>query len=131
MASSLDCCCQLSLMLCAVSCDSSRKDLATLGDISLKLLDILVADCVILVATEYANLSSSAESAFSSVSAFIISLKSHFISPFKSSFAHHVNGSSSLMPSGIFINPSAEVSGSDVRGALPDEAGALFPPAGA
>ena len=70
MACTLDGCCQLSLMLCAVACDTSRKDLAALGDVALKLVDILVADLVVLAA-EYADLLSSAETALSSVAAFI------------------------------------------------------------
>ena len=69
------------LMLCAVACDAARKDLAALGDVSLKLVDILVADLAVLAA-EHADFLSSAESAgFSSESAFAafcISLISHF-----------------------------------------------------
>ena len=71
------------LMLCTVACNPSRKDLAALRDISLKLVNILVADFTVLAA-EYADFLSSAESALlSSVSAFTafaISLVSHNIS---------------------------------------------------
>ena len=81
MSCSLDRNRQRALMLCAVAGDAARKDLAALGDISLKLVDILVADLAVL-ATEYADFLSSAESAgFSSESAFAafcISLISHF-----------------------------------------------------
>ena len=44
MACSLDCERKRALMLCAVSCDPSRKDLAAFRDVSLQLVDILVAD---------------------------------------------------------------------------------------
>ena len=71
------------LMLCTVACNPSRKDLAALRDISLKLVYVLVADLAVLAA-EYADFLSSAESAlFSSKSAFTafaISLVSHSIS---------------------------------------------------
>jgi len=83
VACTLDCKCDRTLMLCAVTCDSSRKDLAALRDVSLQLIDILVADFTVLAA-EYADFLSSAESALlSSVSAFTafaISLVSHNIS---------------------------------------------------
>ena len=104
--------CKRALMLRAVSCDPSRKDLAALRDISLQLVDILVADLAFFAA-EYADFLSSAESArFSSVSAFSVSLIRHLSSPFylSPSDGKHVifqlNGSSSSIPSGIFINPS-------------------------
>ena len=48
--------CKRALMLRAVSCDPSRKDLAALRDISLQLVDILVADLAFFAA-EYAGLS--------------------------------------------------------------------------
>ena len=68
---------QLSLMLGAVPRDSSGKDLAALGDISLQLIDILVVDLIVLAA-EHADFLSSVESAFSSETAFTIcSLKCH------------------------------------------------------
>ena len=74
--------CKRALMLCAVSCDPSRKDLAAFRDVSLQLVDILVADLAFFAA-EYADFLSSAESArFSSVSAFSVSLISHLSSPF-------------------------------------------------
>ncbi len=49
---------QRSLVLRAVSCDSSRKDLAALGDESLELIGILVINDIILSA-EHTNLFSS------------------------------------------------------------------------
>lgn len=71
------------LMLCAVAGDAARKDLAALGDVSLKLVDILVADLAVLAA-EHADFLSSAESALlsskSAFTAFAISLVSHSIS---------------------------------------------------
>ena len=74
---------QLSLMLRAVACNSPRKDLAALRDISLKLVYVLVADLTVLAA-EYADFLSSAESALlsskSAFTAFAISLVSHSIS---------------------------------------------------
>ena len=83
MTCTLDGQCNGTLMLRAVACDSSRKDLAALGDVSLQLVDILVADLTV-VAAEYADFLSSAESAlFSSESAFTaftVSLVSHSIS---------------------------------------------------
>ena len=57
---SLDCYCKSSLMLCTVSCDSSRKDFSSLGNILLKLCYVLVIDLVILFTTEYADFFSSA-----------------------------------------------------------------------
>ena len=71
------------LMLCAVACDPSRKDLAALRDVSLKLVYVLIADLTVLAA-EYADFLSSAESALlsskSAFTAFAISLVSHSIS---------------------------------------------------
>ena len=71
------------LMLCAVACDPSRKNLAALRDVSLKLVYVLVADLTVLAA-EYADFLSSAESALlsskSAFTAFAISLVSHSIS---------------------------------------------------
>ena len=61
----------------------SRKDLAALRDVSLKLVYVLVADLTVLAA-EYADFLSSAESALlsskSAFTAFAISLVSHSIS---------------------------------------------------
>ena len=71
MASTLDRCCQLALMFCTVSGDSSRKDFSSLGDISLQLIDVLIADLIILAA-ENADFLSSVETAFSSKSAFTV-----------------------------------------------------------
>ena len=69
--------CKRALMLRAVSCDPSRKDLAALRDISLQLVDILVADLIILAA-EHTDFLSSVESAFSSETALTVcSLLSH------------------------------------------------------
>ena len=51
-----------SLVLCAVAGDSSRKNLASLRDVSLELSGILVIDRLCLRAAEYADLSSSADS---------------------------------------------------------------------
>ena len=77
MAGALDCRSQLSLMLGAVAGDSSGKDLAALGDISLKLVHVLVIDLIVLAA-ENADFLPSVESAFSSESAFTVcSLKCH------------------------------------------------------
>ena len=83
VTSTLDGQCNGTLMLSAVAGDSSRKDLAALRDISLKLVNILVADFTVLAA-EYADFLSSAESALlsskSAFTAFAISLVSHSIS---------------------------------------------------
>ena len=62
---------QLSLVLGAVARDPSRKDLAALGDISAKLVHVLVADLVVLAA-EDADFLSSVETALSSESAFTV-----------------------------------------------------------
>ena len=69
MTGTLDSCGDFTLMLCAVSCDSSRKDLASLRDESLQLVDILVADDIVFAA-EYTDFLSSVETAFSSETAF-------------------------------------------------------------
>ena len=55
MAGSLDRDSECSLMLCAVSGDAARKDLASLRDILLQLCYILVIDLVILFPAEYAD----------------------------------------------------------------------------
>jgi hypothetical protein len=60
---------QLSLMLRAIPCNSPRKDLAALRDISLQLIDILVADLTFFSA-ENAYFLPSVETAFSSETAF-------------------------------------------------------------
>ena len=52
-------------MLSAVAGDATRKDLASLGYVSLKLISVLVINRVILT-TEYTNLFSSTDSALSS-----------------------------------------------------------------
>ncbi len=62
MTGSLDRNRQRSLVLCAVSCDSSRKDLPALGDKSLELVGILVVNDIILSA-EHTNLFSSVHGA--------------------------------------------------------------------
>ena len=83
MAGTLNSDCDCTLMLCAVACNSSRKNLAALRDISLKLVYVLVADLTVFAA-EYADFLSSAESALlsseSAFTAFAISLVSHSIS---------------------------------------------------
>ena len=83
MTSTLNSQCDGTLMLCAVACNSSRKNLAALRDISLKLVYVLVADLTVFAA-EYADFLSSAESALlsseSAFTAFAISLVSHSIS---------------------------------------------------
>lgn len=71
MAGTLDSRCQLTLMLCAVSGNSSRKNFASLGDISLQLVDVLIADLIVLAA-EYAYFLSSVETAFSSETTFTV-----------------------------------------------------------
>ena len=77
MAGTLDRGRQLALMLCAVARNSSRKDLSSLGDVSLQLVDILVADLIIFAA-EHTDFLSSVESAFSSETALTVcSLISH------------------------------------------------------
>ena len=77
MTGALDCCCQLSLVLGAIACDSSGKNLAALGDVSLELVHILVID-LIISAAEDADFLSSVEAALSSESAFTICfLKCH------------------------------------------------------
>ena len=65
MSSSLDCYRQSSLMLSAVSGDSSWKDLTSLRDVLSQLCYILVIDLVILFATEYTYFFSSASAASS------------------------------------------------------------------
>ena len=60
MACSLDCYRESSLVLRAVACDSSGKDLASLRNILAKLVDILVIDLAHLFAAEYADFLSSA-----------------------------------------------------------------------
>ena len=52
-------------MLCTVACDSSRKDLTSLRDVSLELVYILVIDLIVLFTTENANFFSSAHAASS------------------------------------------------------------------
>ena len=56
MTSALDGNCQSSLMLSACSADSSGKDLTTLRDVLLKLVNILVIDNGTCFHTEAANL---------------------------------------------------------------------------
>ena len=62
---SLDRYSERSLMLCTVACDSSRKDLTSLRDVSLELVYILLIDLVVLFTTENANFFSSAHAASS------------------------------------------------------------------
>ena len=84
MSCSLDRYCKSSLVFCTVSCDPSRKDLASLRNIFLQLCNVLVIDLVILFTTEYSHFFSSArrasslESALWSASLFV----SHDGSPF-------------------------------------------------
>ena len=79
MTSSLDCYSQSALMLSAVAGDTTRKDLTSLGNVSLQLIGILVIDYIILTA-EYANFLSSADAAFLSHRSIgsICLVKSHF-----------------------------------------------------
>ena len=56
----LDCCVELSLVLCASTGNSSGKDLAALADELAELCGILVVDEINLVCTENANFLSSA-----------------------------------------------------------------------
>ena len=71
MSCSLDSGRDRSLMFCTCSGDSSRKDFSSLGDISLQLIDVLIADLIILAA-ENADFLSSVESAFSSETTFTV-----------------------------------------------------------
>ena len=70
MAGSFYCYSKGSLMLCTVSCDSSRKDLSSFRYISAKLRSILVIDLAVFLAAEYADFLSSVEVAFSLKAAF-------------------------------------------------------------
>ena len=85
VTSTLDSQCNGTLMLSAVAGDSSRKDLAALRDISLKLVYVLVADLAVLAA-EYADFLSPAEAVVSSsesaFAAFAVSLIRHNRAPF-------------------------------------------------
>ena len=56
VTSSLDCFCELSLMLCASTCDSSGKNLGSFGEIFVKLYRVLVIDEFYLVSAEVTNL---------------------------------------------------------------------------
>ena len=60
MARPLDSHSQRSLVLCAVAGDTAGKNLASLGNVSLQLIGILVIDYIILAA-EYAHFLSSAD----------------------------------------------------------------------
>ena len=82
MTCSLDCRCKSSLMSCTGSGDSSGKNLASLGDISLESVNILVGNCLVLLSTEDANLLSSADHASpcGSLSSFLISLYRFIVS---------------------------------------------------
>ena len=71
MAGTLDGGRQLTLMLCAVARDSSRKDFSSFGDISFQLVNVLVADRIVLAA-ENTDFLSSVESAFSSETALTV-----------------------------------------------------------
>lgn len=103
---------QGALMFCAVSRNPSRKDLASLGDISLELVSIFVADSVIGFSAENADFLSSVESARPSLEPTVVSsgrlIVSHGLTPFQ---YDQLNGSSSSIPSGIFMKPSPDVSG--------------------
>ena len=65
VTSSLDRYGQSSLMLSAVAGDATRKDLTSLGYVSLQLISVLVINHVVLT-TKYTNLFSSADPALSS-----------------------------------------------------------------
>ena len=62
-AGSLNCCRDLSLVLCASTCDSSREDLASLCHEVLQSVYIFVVDDDRLVGTELADLASSVHAA--------------------------------------------------------------------
>ena len=68
VSSTLDCYSQSSLMLCTVSGDTARKDLTSLGYVSLQLVNILVIDTCVLFAAEYTYFLSSTNAAGSSLS---------------------------------------------------------------
>lgn len=51
---SLDCCCQRSLMFCAVACDSSGKDFTSFGNVSSQFAYIFVIDCCHFICTALA-----------------------------------------------------------------------------
>ena len=87
--------------------NSAGQDLAALRDVLAELRRILVVDLVIFAA-ENTDLLFSVEAA-SLLERSIFSVKSHFQSPpVKTAQSDYVKGSSSSMPSGMFINPSIE-----------------------
>ena len=132
VACSLDRTGECSLVSSASACDSSGKNLAALGDILAKLCDVLVINGIVLAA-EHANFSLSMEAASLSERCIrtilsvksplsmeaaslsercirtILSVKSHFYPPVYSLWVRidQLKGSSSSMPSGMFINPSS------------------------
>ena len=105
MAGSLDRDGQSSLVLGAIAGDTSGQDLAALGDVLSQLAGILIVDTIVDVAAEHADFLSSAESAFLSEAA-LTSGSAFIISHGLCSFLDQANGSSSSMPSGIFMKPS-------------------------
>ena len=110
VACSLDRTGECSLVSSASACDSSGKNLAALGDILAKLCDVLVINGIVFAA-EDANFSLSMEAASLSERCIrtILSVKSHFYPPVYSLWVRidQLKGSSSSMPSGMFINPSS------------------------
>ncbi len=98
---------QCSLMCRASAGNSAGQDLAALRDVLAELRRILVVDLVIFAA-ENTDLLFSVEAA-SLLERGIFSVKSHFQSPpVKTAQSDYVKGSSSSMPSGMFMNPSIE-----------------------
>ena len=79
MTGPLDGHCQCPLMLCAVPCDAAGKNLASLGNVSLQLVGILVVNHIVLAA-EYADLSLPADAALLPYRGigFLTLIKSHF-----------------------------------------------------
>ena len=119
MTCSLNCNRQCTLMLCTVSGDSSGKDLASLRNILAQLSCILVIDLIIFFAAEYANFfsSASASSLHGRIRSFASVIVSHdgFLLHSNSCKKDQMNGSSSSIPSGIFIKPSVPaVSGAGI-----------------
>ena len=129
MTSSLDRCGELSLVCGACACDPSGKDLAALRNKLAELSAVLVINCIIFTA-ENTNLLFSVEIALSSERgiALLGLIKSHdFLQSTNPTAAaaalpaavdpRHEKGSSSSIPSGMFIKPSIAPEGSSLAGA--------------
>ena len=130
---------QLTLMSCAGTGNSSGKDLSALRDVLAQLCCILVINRIIFSA-EYADLFLSMECPFALKRLAACSLsKSHNILQFssgsytgftiamttRSNGLNQLNGSSSSMPSGIFINPSMALDAG--AASFPCAAAGVFP----